>query len=104
MNTKQFLSILALLVVVAAAYVYDTTVAITSRSKCADYAMNLTVQSFPAAFEDTGYTFPPKRLKADASQDAQANYDLFFSYCMDQRGLLGNLETYNIPEYAIAFN
>ena len=87
MNTKQFVSIVVLLVVVAIVYVYDTTVAITSRSKCADYAMNLTVQSFPAAFEDTGDAFPPKRLKSEASQDAQANYDLFFSYCMDQRGV-----------------
>jgi len=89
MNTKQFLSILALLVVVAAAYVYDTTVAITSRSKCADHAMNLTVQSFPAAFEDTGDTFPPKRLKAEASQDANANYDLFYNFCMNKRGVAG---------------
>lgn len=87
MNTKQFLSILAILVVVAVVYVYDTTAAITSRSKCADYAMNLTAQSFPDSFEDTGDSFPPKRLKADASQDAQANYDLFFSYCMDRRGV-----------------
>lgn len=87
MNTKQFVSILAFLVVVAATYVYDTAAAITSRSKCAEYAMNLTVQSFPAAFEDTGDAFPPKRLKAEASQDVQANYDLFFSYCMDQRGV-----------------
>jgi len=87
MNTKQFASILALFVVVAVVYVYDTTATITSRSKCADYAMNLTVQSFPGSFEETGDTFPPKRLKAEASQDAQANYDLFFGYCMDRRGV-----------------
>jgi len=49
--------------------------------------MNLTVQSFPDSFEETGDAFPPKRLKAEASQDAQANYNLFFGYCMDRRGV-----------------
>jgi hypothetical protein len=76
-----------LLVVIAVVYVYDIAAAITSRSKCADYAMNLTVQSFPESFEETGDAFPPKRLKAEVSQDAQANYNLFFGYCMDRRGV-----------------
>lgn len=89
MNTKQFASILVLLVVVTVVYVYDTTAAITSRSKCADYAMNLTVQSFPDSFEDTGDTFPPKKLKAEASQDANANYDIFYNFCMNKRGVAG---------------
>lgn len=87
MNTKLFVPILVLLVVVAAVYVYDTAAAITSRSTCADYAVNLTVQSFPDSFEETRDAFPPKRLKAEASQDAQANYNLFFGYCMDRRGV-----------------
>lgn len=87
MNTKHFVSILVLLTVIIIVYVYDTTAAITSRGKCADYAMNLTVQSFPDSFEEAGDTFPPKRLKAEASQDAQANYNLFFGYCMDRRGV-----------------
>lgn len=87
MTTKQFVSILAVLVIVAVVYVYDTTATITSRSKCADYAMNLTVQSFPDSFEEAGDAFPPKRLKAEVSQDAQANYNLFFGYCMDRRGV-----------------
>lgn len=89
MTTKQFISISVLLVVIAIVYVYDTTSAITSRSKCADYAMNLTVQSFPDSFEDTGDAFPPKRLKAEVSQDAQANYDLFYNFCMNKRGVAG---------------
>lgn len=89
MNTKQFVSILLLLMAVAIVYVYDTVAAITSRSKCADYAMNLTVQSFPDAFEDTGDVFPPKHLKAEASQDAQANYGLFYNFCMNKRGVAG---------------
>lgn len=78
-----------LLVVVAVVNVYDTTAAITSRGKCADYAMNLTVQSFPDSFEETGDTFPPKRLKAESSQDAQANYGLFYNFCMNKRGVAG---------------
>lgn len=89
MNTKQFVSILAFLLVVAAVYVYDTTAAIASRSKCADYAMNLTVQSFSDAFEATGKTFPPKLLKAEASQGAQVNYELFYNFCMNKRGVAG---------------
>lgn len=87
MTTKQFAAILVILSVIGVVYVYDTTATITSRTKCADYAMNLVVQSFPDSFEETGDAFPPKRLKAEASQDAQSNYDLFFGYCMDKRGV-----------------
>lgn len=89
MTTKQFASTLTLLAVVAVVYVYDVTSAITSRSKCADYAMNLTVQSFQDSFEDTGDAFPPKKLKAEVSQDARANYDLFYNFCMNKRGVAG---------------
>lgn len=89
MRTKQFISILVLLVAVAVLYVYDNTAAITSRSKCADYAMSLAVQSFPDAFEATGETFPPKLLKAEASQGAQANYELFYDFCLNKRGVAG---------------
>lgn len=89
MNTKQFIPILILLLVIAVTYVYDTATNITSRSKCADYAMNLIIQSFSDSFEDTGDSFPPKKLKAEASQDAQANYDLFYNFCMNKRGVAG---------------
>lgn len=89
MSTKQFISILALLVVVTVVYVYDTTAAITSRSKCAEYAMNLTVKSFPDYFEATGDKFPPRLLKTEASQGAQVNYELFYKFCMNKRGVAG---------------
>lgn len=89
MNTKQFVLILVVLSVIGIVYVYDATSAIASRSKCADYAMNLTVQSFPDSFEGTGDSFPPKKLRAEASQDAQANYELFYNFCMDKRGVAG---------------
>lgn len=89
MTSKQFVVLSSILVIVALVYIYDTATAITSRSKCADYAMNLTVQSFPESFEDTGDAFPPKRLKAEASQDAQANYELFYNFCTNKRGISG---------------
>lgn len=89
MNTKQFISILGILSLVAIVYIYDTTSTLISRGKCADYAMNLAVQSFPDSFEDTGDTFPPKHLKAESSQDAQANYNLFYNFCMNKRGVAG---------------
>lgn len=89
MTIKQFISIFAIILLVAIVYVYDTTASITSRSKCADYAMSSVVLSFPDSFEKTGESLPSKRLKAEVSQDAQANYDLFYSFCMNKRGVIG---------------
>lgn len=89
MNKKQSTTITALLVIVSTLYIYDTVAAITSRSKCADYAMNLTVQSFPDSFVPTGDTFPPNKLKPESAQAAQANYDLFYNFCMNKRGVAG---------------
>jgi len=90
MNIKQFIIIVVLLVLVSAIYIYDTTSAISSRSKCSDYAMNLVVQSFPDSFEVTGETFPPKKLKAESSQLAESSYNLFYNFCVNKRGTLGN--------------
>lgn len=87
MTTKQFTLFFVIIIIVSFVYIYDTTSAIASRSKCADYAMNLVVESFPNSFENTGDLFPPNRLKAEASQDALANYNLFYNFCMDKRGV-----------------
>ena len=87
MTKKQFISIFSILVIVSIVYIYNTTVAISSRSKCADYAMNLVTQSLPDSFVETRETFPPKRLKAEASQDAKANYNFFYDFCMNKKGV-----------------
>ena len=45
--------------------------------------------SFPDAFIETGDEFPPKRIKAEYSQDFKANYDIFFNFCMDHFEVAG---------------
>lgn len=89
MTTKRFITIIFILASVSIIYIYDTTAAITSSSKCADYAMNLTVQSFPDSFIKTGNTFPSNSLKPESAQAAQANYELFYGFCMNKRGVAG---------------
>jgi hypothetical protein len=89
MTKKQFLSLLAPILVVTLLYVYGTVTAISSRGKCADYAMNLTVQSFPDSFIKTRDEFPPTKLKAEFAESAKANYELFYNFCVNKRGIAG---------------
>ncbi len=90
MTKKQFISIFSLLTIVSIISIYFGFIEPSvSRQKCSDYAMRLSIQSFPDSFEDTGEQFPPKKLIAESSQDARANYDFFYNFCVNKRGVVG---------------
>lgn len=88
MIKKYSLTVLVILAIIGVAYLGYFEPA-SARRACADYAMNITVQSFPGSFEETGDEFPPYRLKSEAAVEASANYELFYNFCTNKRGIPG---------------
>ncbi|MFA6177495.1 MAG: hypothetical protein WC694_01210 [Candidatus Paceibacterota bacterium] len=83
MTKKQFIVLIVAILLIPIMYLYNVRSVSAARKRCAEYAMPLVGASFPDAFAESGYNFPPKRIKAEYSQDFKANYDIFFNFCMD---------------------
>jgi len=83
MNTKQFATLIALIVIIFGSVAYDTMATRVARENCATYAMPVTLRSFEDSMIETGEEFPPKRLAPDMSVAAKANFDFFYDFCMD---------------------
>jgi hypothetical protein len=83
MTTKQFIAIFAFIIILSGTYMYDNMSSRKARNRCANYAMPIVLRTFEGSMVETGDEFPPKRLSADASIAAKANYDFFFDFCMD---------------------
>jgi hypothetical protein len=87
MSKKQFIASFVLLSIVSILYVYNEVAAISSRGECGKYAMTRTIDSFSNSMESKDGSFSSRRLEASVSQDAKANYDFFYDFCLDQRGI-----------------
>jgi len=83
MNTKQFIALFVLILIISGTYAYDVMASRQARRNCAKYAMPIVIRSFGDSLVETKEEFPPKRLKAESSQAAKANYDFFYNFCMD---------------------
>lgn len=87
MSKKQFIASFVLLSLVSVLYIFNTIDAMTSRGTCGKYAMTRTIDSFSSSIESKDGSFSSRILEASASQDAKANYDFFYNFCMDERGV-----------------